>query len=139
MKHWQNFYGMKVLLEIKFSFLFVVVYKKIETKTNEQIFTVYIYSKGHIHISHEQLRYGIKRERNKENWRWDTHTHTHLRTHTKTHTQNSNWKFYYFAHSLVYFRTTLRSFASLDGRRQQQMVRKEKKKKKVKFQMIIKM
>ena len=43
MKHWQNFYGMKVLLEIKFSFLFVVVYKKIETKTNEQIFTVYIY------------------------------------------------------------------------------------------------
>ncbi len=60
-------------------------------RTNIYCIYNYIYSKGHIHISHEQLRYGIK-EREIKGIEDETHihTHTHLRTHTKTHTQNSN-------------------------------------------------
>jgi hypothetical protein len=89
---------MKVLLEIKIFFslrrrrrFYLKENRNENQRTNIYCIYNYIYSKGHIHISHEQLRYGIK-EREIKGIEDETHihTHTHLRTHTKTHTQNSN-------------------------------------------------
>lgn len=66
--------------------------RKKRNKKKEQIFTVYtyiyIYSRGHIRISREQLPFWDKRkkERNREKERGRTHTqltHVHKDTHKK--------------------------------------------------------